>query len=151
MAYRYSPAARHSMTLIREYARTHAWVICWWCGSRPLPGKQDWAADHVFALMGEASPIAAACFRCNLIRQQQVPDWDRVQRLLKSDQVARSVSGADILAIGKAECVRLWSRDDCIALLLAAVPTKVVVYEYGNRIKHLEYCNMLERSNGFLG
>ena len=131
MPSRYSNAALAQMKVVRQLAKSYPAAICWWCGSRPF--DERWSADHVYPLMGEASPVVAACLRCNQMRQEEVPTYERVQRLLRAGLVVRSVDGETIRRIGLEECVRRWGRDDCLDLLIAAVPGKARVFRDGRR------------------
>lgn len=87
--------------------------------------------------------MAGACNACNKLKEDQLPDFDKTQRLFKSPRVVRSVPSEQMLEIGRAECVRLWGRDDCIDLLMAALPNKKKVYVLGTKSPHKGYSAML--------
>ena len=151
MAERYSAGERKRMELVRNAARYDAAMVCWVCGSRPVPKQkrqtlesgeevwvwvEEWVADHVYPLLGEAGELAAACASCNKRRAGKLPTINMKQRLFHSDRVVRSCLAEDMAAVGKSAAVRLFGSEGWLDLLIAAVDgMKYVYHQAGSKAK----------------
>ena len=125
-AAKYSKLERQRMKAIREAAARTLGAVCWWCGKRPHDEK--WAADHVFSLLRQRSPLVAACAKCNRSRNQKLPNSTRMERLFHSPQVVRSCPAADLRLLAETASAEMFGSEIWIDLLIAAVDGKKLVY-----------------------
>lgn len=108
---------------LRQIAEQDEYVICWWCGDRPIDGK--WEADHIFPLLGMMSDMAAACAKCNRRKQQRNAWAEQKERLFWSSRVVRTCTAEECREIAKTQSIKLFGSTEWIGLLIAAtMPNK---------------------------
>jgi len=77
-------------------------LVCWWCGSRPIPcDERDVQVDHISSLC-YISPRAVVCAHCNAVKRCILPNAEQLRRLFHDDDVLRDVSK---------ESMKIWAEE----------------------------------------
>ena len=114
----YPAAVKERMKQIRETAKRNPSAICWRCGKRPYNGR--WNADHIFPILGDWSPLIAACEVCNKGRSNEIPYGSECRRLFHDPYVVRSIPAEALREMAVRESTRLFGSRYWIEVLIAA-------------------------------